>query len=178
MIQWSRSASRPAVTTAAKPAHPRARDDPDPALLDDGFHLQGKGEAHIAARKDALADAQGIVLEKDRFIDFVHQNTAHEIKSGEGKLTDADISQMQDYARMVDRGAKVKLGDGTPTMIERVQYTFTSPAGAKANIDTMRDMLGEQRLRDKLTIEMYKPDGTRVRIKTEAELDAQIWLFE
>jgi hypothetical protein len=37
MLRWTRSASRPAVTTTAKLAHRRARDDRESALLDDGF---------------------------------------------------------------------------------------------------------------------------------------------
>ena len=55
---------------------------------------------------------------------------------------------------------------------------FTSPAGAKANLTTMRAAFAEWNLKDRITFEIYRPDGTRVSIKDEAELSAQRWLFE
>jgi hypothetical protein len=150
------------------------------SLTEKWYHqavLEGRGEPHVAARKDALENAQGITLERDRFIDFVHENTAHEIKSGEGKLTEADISQMHDYARMVDGRARVKLGDGTTATIEKVQYTFTSPAGAKANVKTITTAFTDDTLKGRFAFEIFTPSGDRVLIGNVAEFDAQKWLI-
>ncbi|HWO20083.1 MAG TPA: hypothetical protein VNO30_14955 [Kofleriaceae bacterium] len=138
--------------------------------------LHGQGNPHVAARKDAL-EGQGVALEKDRFIDFVHGGTAHEIKSGEGKLSADDLSQMRDYARMVDGRARVKLGDGTTATIERVQYTFTSPAGARANVETLKKMF-KPPFAGRFAVEIFTPSGNRVLLTKESELTAQSWLFE
>lgn len=139
--------------------------------------LGGKGETHVAARKDALSEDQGIELEKNRFVDIVDGSIGREIKSGEGKLGDADISQMHDYARMVDGQATLRTPSGN-AQVKHVRYTLTSPAGAKANVETMRKAFTKDELKTRISFELFTPEGKSVIIKTEAQLDAQKWLFE
>jgi hypothetical protein len=52
MIHQWRGTARPVVTAAAKPAHPRTRDDREPAHLDDGFH---RSRTAYARREEARA---------------------------------------------------------------------------------------------------------------------------
>jgi hypothetical protein len=139
--------------------------------------LGGKGESHVAARKDALLEDQGIALDKNRFVDIVDGNIGREIKSGEGALGPEDLSQMRDYARMVDGQATLHPTSGDVT-IKHVRYTFTSPAGAKANVDVMRAAFTDADLKGRLSFELFTPTGKTVVIKSEAQLDAQRWLFE
>lgn len=140
--------------------------------------LSNKGEAHVAARKDALATDQGIQLEKNRFVDIIDGNIGREIKSGEGKLGDADLAQMRDYARMVDGQATLPTASG-PAQIKHVRYTFTSPAGAKANVDTMRMVFTDKDLGNgRISFELFSPSGKAVTVRSVAELDAQKWLLE
>ena len=138
--------------------------------------LGGKGDTHVAARKDTLEQDQGVLLEKNRFIDIVDGNIGREIKSGEGALGDSDMSQMLDYARMVDAQAKLPTSSGT-AQIKHVRYSFTSPVGSKANVATMRKAFTDSNLKGRISFEVFNPQGKKIIIRTQAQLEAQAWLF-
>jgi hypothetical protein len=139
--------------------------------------LGGAGESHVAARRDTLKEDQGITISKDRFVDIVDGNIGHEIKSGEGKLSEPEIVQMDDYAKIVDGQARLP-GEHGDLTIKHVRYTFTSPKGAKANLEVMRKGLTSDKTRTRLSFEIFTPEGKRVTIKQESELNAQAWLFQ
>ena len=139
--------------------------------------LGGRGETHVAARQDVLAEDQDIKLEKNRYVDIVDGNMGREIKSGEGKLGGADLSQMRDYARMVDGQANLRTPSGS-AQIKHVRYTFTSHAGAKANVETMRMAFTDDKLKRRISFEVFTPEGRAVLIETEKQLAAQRWLVE
>jgi hypothetical protein len=140
--------------------------------------LGGKGDQHVSARKDTLKEDWSVDLEKNRYIDVVEGSLGREIKSGEGKLSDGDVMQMRDYGRMVDGGVEFLTSTGKHPLKE-VRFTFTSPAGAKANVATMRTALTQKPTAGNVSFELYGLDGKKVGpIKTEADLDAQKWLFE
>jgi hypothetical protein len=139
--------------------------------------LGGRGEAHVAARKDVLGEDQGITLDKDRFVDIIDGSIGHEIKSGEGKLSDSEVSQMQDYGRMVQGRAKLRTEAGD-VVLKHVRLTFTSPQGAKANATTMRKSFNDAIRGDRISFELFTPEGKNVVVKDLAALEAQKWLFE
>jgi len=142
-----------------------------------GEILNGKGERHVAANKERLAEEQGIELEKNRYVDIVDGNIAREIKSGEKTLSDAEMLQMLDYAKMVDGRAKLKTSTGTAE-IKSARYTFTSPDGAKANVGRMREAFRNTESRRHITFEVFNERGKRIIIRDEDQLNAQRWLFE
>jgi hypothetical protein len=139
--------------------------------------LGGDGETHVAARKAALAEDQGIKIEKDRFVDIVDGSIAREIKSGDGKLSIDELVQMRDYARLVTGLAVLPTDHGDVT-IKHVRYTFTSPAGARANVTTMRDAFASPELAGRITFEVYTPAGVKVEIKTSDHIEKQPWMLE
>lgn len=138
--------------------------------------LGGDGELHVAARKDTLAEDQGIKITKDRFIDIVDGNIGHEIKSGDGKLSDDEVVRMKDYAKLVDGKARLPTDNGEVT-IEHVRYTFTSPEGARANVQTIRDAFKDPLRVNRISFELFTPEGKSVVIKNVAQFNAQTWLF-
>jgi hypothetical protein len=137
--------------------------------------LGGKGETHVAARKDVLDDTQGIKISGDRFVDIVDGSIAREIKSTDARISDGEIMQMNDYAKMVDGQAKLVTGGGTKT-IKHARYTFTSPKGAKANLQVMRDTFN--RHGNRISFELFTPEGKKVVVKDRAQLDNQTWLTQ
>lgn len=140
--------------------------------------LGGSGERHVAANKRDLSENQGIEITKNRFIDIVDGNIGRELKSGEGKLSDGDILQMRDNARLVDGRARLQLDSGEAT-IEHVRYTFASPAGARANVETMKLAFTDKNLTGRISFELFTPEGKKLPpIKTLEQLNAQRWLFQ
>lgn len=84
---------------------------------------------------------------------------------------------MYDYARMVDGKARLPTDSGEVT-IEHVRYTFTSPEGSKANVQTIRDAFNDAELANRIDFELFTPDGKRVAVQNETQLDLQKWLFK
>ena len=138
--------------------------------------LGGSGQTHVAARQDVLKEDQGIEISKDRFLDIVDGNIGHEIKSGEGRLSDVEIEQMEDLAKMVDGKAVLRTENGDVT-IEHGRYTFTSPGGAKANAEVIRRGLTDSDTAGRIAFQVYTPEGKLVKIESVQQLDAQTWMF-
>ena len=86
-----------------------------------------------------------------------------EIKSGEKALSDVEMEQMLDYARMVDGRAKLSTSSDKP--IEHVRYSLTSPDGAKANAGRMRGALTDKDLKGRISFEFFDPTGKRILIR-------------
>jgi len=138
-------------------------------------------KTHVAARRgEVLGGADGktpIEIDKNRYVDVIEGSTAKEIKSGEGALSDTELAQLEDYARMVTGEARLSK-DGTVFVIKEAHYVFTSPDGARANVETMRNTLKRVALQDKLRFEVFTPEGKIVTIGSQADLDAQAWLVK
>ncbi len=79
---------------------------------------------------------------------------------------------MRDYARMVDGKAELPIEKGT-AKIEHVRYSFTSPAGGRANAETMRNVFKDPKLKERISFEVFTPEGKTMTIKNEKQLDAQ-----
>ncbi|MCG8421045.1 MAG: hypothetical protein MJE77_24245, partial [Proteobacteria bacterium] len=101
----------------------------------------------------------------DRFADVVHNGAIREIKSGEGVLSSREIEQFNFYMGMINREPKPILEGQT---IEEVVYVFTSPQGARANLNWMLKALGDHQY---LGFEVFNSRGVR-RIFREEDVDA------
>ncbi|MCG8424575.1 MAG: hypothetical protein MJE77_42320, partial [Proteobacteria bacterium] len=101
----------------------------------------------------------------DRFVDVVRDGAIREIKSGEGVLSAREIEQFKDYIRLMRPQSKPILEGQT---IEEVVYVFTSPQGARANLEWMLDALGNHK---NLGFEVFDNRGIR-RIFREDDVDA------
>ncbi|HWO17245.1 MAG TPA: hypothetical protein VNO30_00655 [Kofleriaceae bacterium] len=62
--------------------------------------------------------------------------------------------------------------------IKHVRYTFTSPAGSKANVETMRKAFTDKQLATHISFEIFTPEGKLIVITDKQQLDAQRWLYE
>ena len=95
--------------------------------------------------------------------------TATEIKSISGKLSEREVEQLGDYLKMARGGAEVgQMG----RRIKKIRYTFTRTEGLKANMERVEELLGDDKIAEFFSCEVFLADGTRVPINDLTDLNA------
>lgn len=117
-----------------------------------GKHVEAsKGEGGAAPSQDRVLDR----------VEFDEHNvgTINEIKSGEGRMNEHDLSQHADNMAMVNKmgGTSVNVQD-QPVALKELKLTFTSPEGASANADWIGDQLSRS---GNLSVEVFNKSGER-----------------
>ncbi len=136
--------------------------------------------SQLAATKSEI-DPQlkpGETLGDNRKIDLRQGETGIEVKTVNDRLPleerslDASrrpTSQLLDNLRMV--ASEVKLAvKGQVVQLKKLKYVFTTTKGAVANLDTIKEVLGNPRFEGKITFDVFDAKGTRHTISSLDDL--------
>lgn len=156
----------PALDDAASYAQMRemTKDLPpsDKGSLTEAWHIGRKmpdAQTHVAAMVERSDGENAGQIEK-RFIDAVDGTKAVEVKSGAGPI---DEGQLGAYLDML----KGNLREGSKVAaVDKLEYVFTDPAGAKENMALFADYLDAEYLQGRLSVVVYDAQGAKIVIRT------------
>jgi hypothetical protein len=124
--------------------------------------LAPTGQTQVKVPKGIVAG-----FSQEQRIDLVNSGILREIKSHKGALSAEDWVKIDNYLRLVEKdgGTRIKLPDGSSTVVERMYVTMPDPRGIMANAKELKQRLERNQ---NMRVEIFNWQGEKKVLNFDA----------